>query len=289
MNTKYDIDKTKEYYNNIASKYDNTGLYPANYYRRMIVMSYFKSSRNINRDVRGNVLDAGCGTGKVLEDLFLDGYHCYGIDISEKMISQANKKLNIPNHLVPLYCDNMNDLSMFNNNTFDYIICLGVLPYIPEDEEIKVYKEFKRVIKPHGTLITAHQNELFSLFSFNKYTIEFIRKNILSLTENGNDYMNEIKALLTNADEPVNINKDNSARDIIFTKSENPLTYANKLLKHGFESVRYDYYNMHSVPPLIRNTNMDLLNSSIDLEFFDSTRWQSMFIASTFINFAVAI
>jgi ubiquinone/menaquinone biosynthesis C-methylase UbiE len=49
--------------------------------------------RVVNKLTSGSVLDVACGTGTLLEMAKIKGLKCYGIDISEGMITVAKKKV----------------------------------------------------------------------------------------------------------------------------------------------------------------------------------------------------
>lgn len=278
----YKKENTIEYYNTHAVNYDNDGEYPANKFRLELVTGILKQLP------KGKILDAGCGTGQFLKVAHDAGFKCIGCDFSKGMLSEARKTL--AKTYIPLIRASLDNLSMFKDGVFDHVFCLGVLPYIPEEEEEKVYRELRRVIKKDGCFVTAHQNELFDMFTFNKYTIRFYERNILPLV--GIDFERakiELASLITNPDKPVNKDGENSARDIIFTKPENPITYPDKLIKHGFINKEFMYYNFHCLPPLIRNEDKELIEISKQMEIVYAKKWQGMFMASTFISVAQAI
>jgi len=274
----YNKQHTIEYYNNHAGTYDNDGEYPANKFRLELI------SGILDKLPKGKILDAGCGTGKFLEIATKKGFDCTGCDFSKGMLNKAKEI--VPNVL--FYQTSIDDLSMFDDNSFDYVFCLGVLPYIPEEQENKIYQELRRVIKKGGYFISAHQNELFDIFTFNKYTLRFYEKNIFSLV-NIENAKEKLASLIMNPDKPINKNSENSARDIVFTKPENPILYPSKLAKYGFEHKEFLYYNFHCLPPLIRNADKKLIEISKEMEIKLAKEWQGMFMASTFINVAKAM
>ena len=271
----YNKQHTIEYYNNHAGTYDNDGEYPANKFRLELI------SGILDKLPKGKILDAGCGTGKFLEIATKKGFDCTGCDFSKGMLNKAKEI--VPNVL--FYQTSIDDLSMFDDNSFDYVFCLGVLPYIPEEQENKIYQELRRVIKKGGYFVSAHQNELFDMFTFNKYTLNFFERNFFIFTEYEKK---DLASLITNPDVPINKNSENSARDIIFTKAENPILYPGKLAKYGFINKEFLYYNFHNLPPLLRNGNIREIEKSINMEIVLAKEWQGMFMASTFISVAQA-
>lgn len=292
----FDLKRTAAYYDQAAETYDVCAYspdgphYPANYYRFELV------KRLIEGMPPGKVLDAGCGTGLALVHLARHGRGCAGCDVSKGMLDQARKNLDEAGFSnVRLIHAPLDDLNMFDSASFDHVLCLGVFPYIPEAQEGPCYRELRRVIKPGGWFVTAHENELFDAFTFNKYTLRFFERNIAPLLRQADDRVdpgeleNRLAALMTNPDLPVNTDPKRSGRDIIFTKPENPLTYAEKLADYGFAGRETLYYHFHAAPPLLRNDDPALIELSKKLEITCAKAWQGMFMASTFINVAQAV
>ena len=99
------------------------------------------------------VLDAGCGTGHLLEELNrkYKGWYGFGVDISPEV---AN--LTLPNctFLVADICS----LSL-PNSYFDFVFALDTLEHIRELD--RALKEIKRVLKKNGILIVSGPTETF--------------------------------------------------------------------------------------------------------------------------------
>lgn len=112
--------------------------------RRMIVDDSLKAYSGKNPS-QTKVLDFGCGSGILVEELSRKGYQSYGLDISEEAIKfgklQGIKNLGIIDaHKID-----------FPDNTFDAVVTLDVLEHL-EDEEWAL-NEISRVLKPGGTAV----------------------------------------------------------------------------------------------------------------------------------------
>jgi len=288
---KYKVDDTRNYYDQNAHNYSNSynlsgENYPANYYRLEVVKIIIEKFK-----IRCKVLDAGCGAGELLSYLCMNEFDATGCDLSEGMLGVAKETVfKASGKKIPFFQTNLNDLSMFKDNSFDHVFCLGVLPYIPESEEAICYRELSRILKPGGFLIGAHENELFDMFTFNRYTMRFFERNIYPVLEKNNtdlslnECKNMLKELIPNYEKPINKNPSKSARDIIFLKPENPLVLPEKLKEFGFTHQERHFYHFHALPPLIRNGNDQLIELSKTLEIESSQCWQGLFMASTFIE-----
>ena len=288
--------QTIDFYDRIAGTYDEVGYskegkyYPANLYR-------LELSKKVLAEIpRGRVLDAGCGTGLFLAHLAEEGYDCAGCDFSGGMLEQARGNLaKVTDDPPQLVETSLADLSMFEDDAFDHVFSLGVFPYIPESDEGDCYREIARVIKPGGYFVSAHENEIFDTFTFNKYTLRFFDRNIAPLLEEASPGIDvaalreQLATLMTNPTKPVNVDPKRSGRDFIEMRPENPLTYPEKLKGYGFKSEDFLYYHYHALPPLLRNDSRDLLELSSKLELDFARRWQGLFMSSTFINISRAV
>jgi len=97
----------------------------------------------------GIILDVGCGYGRTLEQLNLEGYsNLIGIDFSEKMIQRGNVKY--PHlDLRVMQGDNIE----LDSESCDAVILFAVLTCIVNDkEQAALLKEIERVLKPNGIL-----------------------------------------------------------------------------------------------------------------------------------------
>ncbi|WP_330388359.1 class I SAM-dependent methyltransferase [Pseudobutyrivibrio sp. ACV-2] len=98
------------------------------------------------------ILDFGSGEG-ITSNHFAEKNDVTAIEPSEKMLSNAWKD-NEYNQIV----GDVNALSMFEDETFDIIICHNVLEYI-DDKETAV-KALTRVLKKKGVLSIAKHNRV---------------------------------------------------------------------------------------------------------------------------------
>ncbi len=94
----------------------------------------------------GRILDVGCGPGFSMEVLLDNGFNTIGIDLSEKMVKEAKK-----NGFDALVAD-MRKLP-FEDNSFDGILSISALQWIPRKDLKKVAKEFYRVLTSNGSVV----------------------------------------------------------------------------------------------------------------------------------------
>lgn len=96
------------------------------------------------------VLDLGCGTGKFMQKFYNETTKYYGLDLSNKQLSIAKRKIN--SNSVNFICCSAEDIPL-PNNSIDVIISTWVLGTILEvDRRNKVLEEMKRVLKHDGNI-----------------------------------------------------------------------------------------------------------------------------------------
>ena len=116
---------------------------------------WYKFLRNYIKK-RGKILDLGCGTGQFAYRFLKDGYSVTGIDLSETMLNEAEKKLksiNTREENYKLIKENLKDY--LHPEKVDYIICnFDTVNYLKnEDEFIKFIERSSENLRKGGYLI----------------------------------------------------------------------------------------------------------------------------------------
>ncbi|RJO60629.1 class I SAM-dependent methyltransferase [candidate division WS5 bacterium] len=91
------------------------------------------------------ILDAGCGTGRILESC--KEYNACGIDLSDEAIKFC-KTRSLGNIIQSTICD-----IPFQNNSFDVVISLDVLYHANVNNDLTALNEFYRVTNKDGIVI----------------------------------------------------------------------------------------------------------------------------------------
>lgn len=108
------------------------------------------------------ILDTGCGAGRYSIEFANMGCKVTLFDISDEQLRIAQKKINEQNvnhNIEGIFQGDIKDLSSFENESFDMIICYGApLSYIIDDREC-VISEFYRVLKHKGVLALSVNNK----------------------------------------------------------------------------------------------------------------------------------
>jgi len=104
-----------------------------------------------------SILDIGCGTGHLAGDLMQRGYGAWGVDLSDAMVEYAREHFNRDRFRV-------GDIEQipFPDNTFDAVMCLGVMEYLEKDEP--ALREIWRVLKPGGRAVITTPSSICPFF-----------------------------------------------------------------------------------------------------------------------------
>ena len=100
----------------------------------------------------GPICDMGCGPGQIARYLHRRGVKALGVDLSPKMIAEAQRL----NPDIPLHQGDMLDLPD-EDNSWGGIAAFYCIIHIPRENIVDALSEMKRVLKPHGhLLVTFH-------------------------------------------------------------------------------------------------------------------------------------
>ena len=114
-------------------------------------------------DVAGKrVFDAGCGPGVYTEWLVEQGAEVVGIDVSERMVEQARRRLDGKARIeqADLDCD----LDRFGDDQFDLVLSSLVLDYVRNIET--VFGQFSRLLGPQGSVVFSVLHPLAAYLMF---------------------------------------------------------------------------------------------------------------------------
>ena len=109
-----------------------------------------------------NILDCAAGTG--IYSLFLanKGYHVTALDITKKHIEVLNQKLEGKKYNVEAAVNDAQGLGMFEDESFDVVLCMGPLYHLTEAKDRNLcFEECYRVLKKGGLLISSYINRFF--------------------------------------------------------------------------------------------------------------------------------
>lgn len=136
---------SKEGYDKYASLYDE----------KLAFLDTFEQGMmgKIIGDVSGKkVLDAGCGTGRMIKKLLEKGAIVTGADISPEMLKIAKKKFDKAE-----FVEADIEKLPFKDESFDVVVASFVIVHLKDLK--KAFDEVYRVLKPGGSFIVTNVNQ----------------------------------------------------------------------------------------------------------------------------------
>jgi SAM-dependent methyltransferase len=163
----------------------------------------------------------------------------------------------------------------------DAVIALGVIPHVEDDNWF--VEAMSLFVKPGGTLILQFRNKMFSMFTFNRLTKEFILEDLMApIPQQFQDVVEaDLNQRLAVDKPPKRVwDKDAPAYDEILAKFHNPFELAEVVKKHGFTDIEYGWYNFHPTYPMVAGgiDAREYREAQIALESDNS--WRGMFLCS---------
>jgi 2-polyprenyl-3-methyl-5-hydroxy-6-metoxy-1,4-benzoquinol methylase len=288
-----------DYYNSSAETYHRQyqrenlashGEYPANYFRLQILVQRLSALR------LKSVYEVGVGEGTPLATVASMGIRVAGCDIAKAMVEKA-KETFITHGLPPdvIQWGDIQDSTTLGNQlvdgAFDAVIAAGVLPHVANDR--LVLANMGMLIRDGGRLFVEFRNKLFSLFTLNRYTKEFMLDDLLrDVPADVKDVVAQELDKRVAVDQPPLrlVSDDGSAPgyDAILSKFHNPFELTHLIECSGFKDVRIHWYHYHPAPPMLEaKLGSGFRKAAMALEHEGS--WRGYFLCSAGVVEAVKI
>ena len=245
------------------------------------------------------LLDAGCGPASMLRDLDGLGIERCGFDLTPEMVEEAQRiMLNQGVAKTNIWQGSVIDEEAFVRPEvcaeFDATICFGVFPHIPASIDLQVLTNLTNSVRKGGLVMLEARNQLFALFTLNRYSHNFFIETLIRLPEleqvasRAESYkLQEAIDLIEQrfrldlpsmrkgkADEP--------GYDEVLSRTHNPFELRALAEKAGLQDISVQFYHYHCLPPMAEPLVPSLFRrASIALE--DPSDWRGHFMASAFI------
>lgn len=152
----------QRYHDRVAGRYDDS--YNDAYWKWHDALTWDYLKPFLPSDLRTQIVDLGCGTGKWTAKIAKSGYQVTGIDISAKMLNQTLRKLadaGVNDRADTLQAD-LCDLSKIPGQTFGMAVALGDPIGCTEDPR-KALREIRRILTQDGMLVATFDNRLAAI------------------------------------------------------------------------------------------------------------------------------
>jgi 2-polyprenyl-3-methyl-5-hydroxy-6-metoxy-1,4-benzoquinol methylase len=290
----------RKYYNAVAEnyyqQYERENLYnisfeyPANYFRLQLLLKSF-GNKNIEK-----VIEVGAGDGTPLALMARTGMDVWGFDISEKMVAKAQETLRkIGVEPERIFWGDIQDPLTFahilKNGQFDGVVAMGVMPHVENDD--LVLDNMSNLLRPGGSIFVEFRNKFFSLFTFNRYTADFILNDLLKDVDKriresvAKELTTRLRMDMPPLRERAIEGPEAPGYDAILAKFHNPFEAMELFKRHGFHDIIFRGYHYHPAMPYLEGEMPELFRKeAIRLEH-ETSGWRGFFLCSAFIIEAV--
>ncbi len=254
--------------------------YPANYFRLELVR------RLLNNAGVTSLYEHGVGDATPLVHIASDGIRVAGNDVSPRMVKYAQENMRAnglnPEDIALLDVQDPQALAVERERAgeFDAVMALGVIPHVEDDQQF--VSSMDLFMRPGGRLILQFRNALFSMFTFNRLTKEFIMDELLS------DVPDSIRAIVTaDLDQRLAVDKPplrtrptGDGYDEILSRFHNPFELADVVRSFGYGDIQYHWYNYHPTYPMLAGSIDPKMYRQAQIDLEGDTSWRGMFICS---------
>ncbi len=248
------------------------------------------------------VLDAGCGPASMLRDLNLPGLKRFGFDLTPEMLAEGQRVLaaqGVPeNHL---WLGSVLDAQAFRSGPssapeyYDAAICFGVLPHVPAGSDFSVLSNLAGAVRPGGIVACEARNELFSLFTLNRYSRDFFRSRLIEepgllASARDSSELEKLQKALEGLDRQFRMDlpptrkgyENEPGYDEVLSRTHNPFELRELAMQAGLREVEILFYHYHALPPMLERAAPAIFRRA-SLAMEDPRDWRGYFMASAFI------
>lgn len=223
------------------------------------------------------IIEVGIGHGSALKRLTDAGFDVVGFDNRPDRVAESRARmaeLGLGQERV-LEADMTNPQSYAPlGDGFGGLIALGVLPYA--DDPVAMLRNMLALIRPGSQVFIEFRNSLFSLFTFNRLTLEFIVDDLLA------DVPSEWKQRVSEQLAP-KLDMERPPASVQARNFHNPFEVPAWFTKAGFSEVAVHPFHYHAALPAVADTDLAGFNeASMALEH-ETSGWRGLFLCSAFL------
>ena len=255
--------------------------YPANLFRLQLV------ARLLQEAGAGSVYDLGAGEATPMIKLHRAlGMDVAGSDLSPEMVRLGRE--NLERHGLDAglisHVDAQDEAAVRAERSLrgesDAVIALGVIPHVTDDAAF--VRSMSWFCRPGGTLLLQFRNSMFSMFTLNRLTKEFILDELLAPVpqEFKDAVAADLDTRLAVDMPPVRRRDDGYGYDEVLSRFHNPFELADVVRAEGYTDVRFHWYNYHPTYPMIRGQFEDRAYREAQMALEQEGTWRGMFLCS---------
>ena len=242
------------------------------------------------------VLDAGCGPASFLREIRAEPVELYGFDLTPEMVAEARRVLETDRRI---WQGSVLDPSAFRcpdepDLRFDAALSIGVLPHVPQGADARVFIHLRDAVRPGGLVIASARNQLFGLFTLNRYSHDLFRDELIRADDLAAQADDEeragLKRALASLEERFRMDlpprragyEKEPGYDEVLSRTHNPFVLRRHAEDAGLTDVRVLFYHYHALPPMLEAEAPGLFRRA-SLAMEDPDDWRGYVMASAFL------
>ena len=254
--------------------------YPANFFRLKLV-------RRILADAGVTSLyEHGVGNATPLVTIAGDGIRVAGNDVSPEMVKFA--RANMTEHgldpeainLLDVQSHDAIDTERKRAGSFEAVMALGVIPHVEDDRWF--VDSMDKFLEPGGRLLLQFRNSMFSMFTFNRLTKEFVMDELLpEVPESIREIVStDLDQRLAVDKPPKRTRPTGDGYDEILSKFHNPFELSEIVKSFGYKDLQFHWYNYHPAYPMLAGSIDPKVYRQAQMDLEGDTSWRGMFLCS---------
>jgi len=254
--------------------------YPANFFRLKLV-------RRILTDAGVTSLyEHGVGDATPLVTIAGDGIRVAGNDVSPEMVKFA--RANMTEHgldpesinLLDVQSHEAIDTERKRAGSFEAVMALGVIPHVEDDRWF--VDSMDKFLEPGGRLLLQFRNSMFSMFTFNRLTKEFVMDELLpEVPESIREIVSaDLDQRLAVDKPPKRTRPTGDGYDEILSKFHNPFELSEIVKSFGYKELQFHWYNYHPAYPMLAGSIDPKVYRQAQMDLEGDTSWRGMFLCS---------
>ena len=254
--------------------------YPANFFRLKLVRQILADS-----GVK-SVYEHGVGDATPLVRIAGDGIRVAGNDVSPEMVKFA--RANMTDHgldpeainLLDVQSHDAIDVERKRAGSFEAVMALGVIPHVEDDRWF--VDSMNKFLEPGGRLLLQFRNSMFSMFTFNRLTKEFVMDELLpEVPESIREIVSaDLDQRLAVDKPPKRTRPTGDGYDEILSKFHNPFELSEIVKSFGYKDLQFHWYNYHPAYPMLAGSIDPKVYRQAQMDLEGDPSWRGMFLCS---------
>ncbi len=255
----------------IATHMDPSVGYPANHF------AFLKGNKRFHSNGVQSVIEVGIGHGNAIPVFTAEGFTVAGFDNKPELVAESKIMAeDFGQNPDQIIIADIEDASTYSSiatpGSFDALVAMGVMPHV-ENEELTL-RNMAALVKPGGEVLIEYRNSLFSLFTFNRFTHDFILEELLASVS-----PDSRKIVDSTLREKFDVTKPGQAS----SKFHNPFEVEKQFERLGFADVEILTFHYHAMLPSAESQSPEVFRrDSIALES-DESGWKGLFLCSAYV------